>query len=67
MEKYDRINLDEYIQTGEGGTAVSYIHRGAGDTLVKLYNPGFEAEKARAGHPVHVQPNSIIQFLGLVV
>ena len=37
MEKYDRINLDEYIQTGEGGTAVSYIHRGAGDTLVKLY------------------------------
>lgn len=40
---------------------------GAGDTLVKLYNPGFEAEKARAGPPVHVQPNSIIQFLGLVV
>lgn len=47
MEKYDRIDLDEYIQTGEGGTAVSYIHRGAGDTLVKLYNPGFEAEKAK--------------------
>lgn len=45
MEKYERINLDEYVQTGEGGTAVSYIHREAGDTLVKLYNPGFEADK----------------------
>lgn len=47
MEKYERINLDEYVQTGEGGTAVSYIHREAGDTLVKLYNPGFEADKAQ--------------------
>ena len=47
MENYEKINLDEYIQTGEGGTAVSYIHREAGDTLVKLYNPGYEADKAK--------------------
>lgn len=47
MEQYERIDLNDYVQTGEGGTAVSYIHQGAGDTLVKLFNPGFEAEKAQ--------------------
>ena len=45
MKTYERINLDDYIQTGEGGTAVSYTHK-TGDTLAKLYNPGFEADRA---------------------
>lgn len=43
----ERINLDDYIQTGEGGTAVAYTHKD-GKTLAKLYNPGFEADKAKA-------------------
>ena len=47
MNEYELIHLEDYIQTGEGGTAVSYIHREAGDTLVKLYKPGFETEKAK--------------------
>ena len=42
----ERINLDDYIQTGEGGTAVAYTHKD-GKTLAKLYNPGFEADKAK--------------------
>lgn len=42
----ERINLDDYIQTGEGGTAVAYTHKD-GKTLAKLYNTGFEADKAK--------------------
>lgn len=42
-----RINLDDYIQTGEGGTAVAYTHKN-GQRLAKLYNPGFEADRAEA-------------------
>lgn len=41
-----QINLDDYIQTGEGGTAVTYTSND-GKTLAKLYNPGFEADRAR--------------------
>ena len=47
MATYERINLENYIQTGEGGTAVSYTHK-TRNTLAKLYNPGFEAERAKA-------------------
>jgi uncharacterized protein (TIGR02172 family) len=47
MEAYERINLDEYIQTGEGGTAQAYTRKD-GKTLAKLYNPGFEADRAAA-------------------
>jgi uncharacterized protein (TIGR02172 family) len=46
-DNYERINLDDYIRSGEGGTAVSYTHKN-GNTLAKLYNPGFEADRARA-------------------
>lgn len=47
MDTYERINLEEYDQTGAGGTALSYTHKKR-DTLVKLYNPGFEADRAMA-------------------
>ena len=47
MENYERINLEDYIRSGEGGTAVSYTHKD-GKSLAKLYNPGFEANRARA-------------------
>ena len=46
MHDVQRINLDDYIQTGEGGTSVAYTHKN-GKTLAKLYKPGFEADKAR--------------------
>lgn len=46
MSEYVTINLDEYIRTGEGGTAVSYKHKDR-PALAKLYNPGFEADRAR--------------------
>lgn len=45
MDKYELINLADYNQTGAGGTALSYTHKDK-NTLVKLYNPGFEAERA---------------------
>jgi len=47
MQSYETINLNEYIRTGEGGTAVSYKHK-TRNTLAKLYNPGFEADRAVA-------------------
>jgi len=47
MLSYETINLNEYVQTGEGGTAVSYTHK-TKNTLAKLYKPGFEAERAKA-------------------
>ena len=47
MKKYEEINIGEYIRSGEGGTAVSYQHK-TRNTLAKLYNPGFEADRAVA-------------------
>ena len=46
-ETVQTINLDNYTQTGEGGTALTYTHHD-GMSLAKLYNPGFAADKARA-------------------
>jgi len=43
---YQKIDLNEYNRTGEGGTAVSYTHK-TRNTLAKLYNPGFEADRAK--------------------
>ena len=43
----ERINLDDYVQTGEGGTALTYTHKN-GERLAKLYNAGFEADRAQA-------------------
>lgn len=46
MDDYQKIELSDYVRSGEGGTAVSYTHK-TRNTLAKLYNPGFEAERAR--------------------
>lgn len=45
MHSYESIDLNEYTQSGEGGTALTYKHCSR-NTLVKLYNPGFEADMA---------------------
>ena len=37
MNDVKRINLDDYIQTGEGATALTYTSKD-GKTLAKLYN-----------------------------
>lgn len=47
MSETEKINLDEYVQTGEGGTALTYTRKD-GRSLAKLYNPGFEADRAKA-------------------
>ena len=44
-QKYEHINLDDYIQSGEGGTAISYSHKD-GKTLAKLFMAGMGAETA---------------------
>ena len=41
-EEIERINLDDYIQTGEGGTAITYNNKN-GKTLAKLFLPGIAA------------------------
>ena len=46
MMEYQKIDLNEYVRTGEGGTAVSYTKK-TRNTLAKLYNPGFEADRAK--------------------
>ena len=40
-----RINLDDYIQTGEGGTALTYNHKN-GKTLAKLFMSSVAADNA---------------------
>ena len=45
-EEILRINVDDYIQTGEGGTALTYTKKD-GKTLAKLYNLGFDADRAK--------------------
>ena len=45
VNKYETINLDEYVQSGEGGTALSYSHKN-GKTLAKLFMKGMGAETA---------------------
>ena len=41
----ERSNLDDYIQTGEGGTALTYNHKN-GKTLAKLFMPSVTADNA---------------------
>ena len=45
MNEVERINLDDYVQTGEGGTALTYNHK-KGGTLAKLFLPSMAAENA---------------------
>lgn len=40
ISNYQIIDLEHYIRSGEGGTAVSYVHK-TRNALAKLYNPGF--------------------------
>ena len=47
MDSYQKIELSDYTRSGEGGTAVSYTHK-TRNRLAKLYNPGFEADRAKA-------------------
>lgn len=44
-QNYELINLDDYIQTGEGGMALTYNHKD-GKTLAKLFMKGMGAETA---------------------
>ena len=44
--EYETISLDDYIQTGEGGTALAYTHK-TEKRLAKLYNTSFEADLTR--------------------
>ena len=45
MNTYETIDLNDYVQTGEGGTALTYTHK-TRPTMAKLFNPGNEAELA---------------------
>ncbi len=60
MENYEHINLDEYVQSGEGGTALSYSHKD-GKTLAKLFMKGMGAETAEREFMV----NKIVYELGI--
>ena len=44
MDNFEMINLADWQQVGEGGTAQAYTRKD-GKSLAKLYNPGFEADK----------------------
>ena len=44
-EEVQRIDLNDYIQTGEGGTAITYNHKD-GKTLAKLFKANMAAENA---------------------
>ena len=45
MNTYETINLNDYVQTGEGGTSLTYTHK-TRPTMAKLFNPGNETELA---------------------
>ena len=45
MNTYETINLNDYVQTGEGGTALTYNHKD-GKTLAKLFMPSMAADNA---------------------
>lgn len=60
MDNYEKINLEDYIQTGEGGTALTYNHKD-GKTLAKLFMPGMGAEQADREFKV----NQVVYEMGL--
>ena len=45
METYQQIDLNDYVQTGEGGTSLTYKHQ-TRPTMAKLFNLVNEAEMA---------------------
>ena len=60
METYEIINLEDYFQTGEGGTALTYNHKD-GKTLAKLFTPGMGAETAEREFKV----NKVVYDMGI--
>ena len=60
MSNYEQINLDDYFQTGEGGTALTYNHKD-GSTLAKLFTPGVGAQTAE--REFHV--NEVVFAMGV--
>ena len=45
MSTYETIDLNDYVQTGEGGTSLTYTHK-THPTMAKLFNLVSEAELA---------------------
>ena len=45
MEKYQSLDLNDYVQSGEGGTALTYSSKD-GKTLAKLFQKGYSAQTA---------------------
>ena len=45
METYKQIDLNDYVQTGEGGTSLTYTHK-TRPVMAKLFNLVNEAELA---------------------
>ena len=45
MNTYETIDLNDYVQTGEGGTSLTYTHKMC-PTMAKLFNLVNEAELA---------------------
>ena len=60
MQQYETIDLNDYIQTGEGGTALSYSHKD-GKSLAKLFSPGVGSDTAVREFLV----NKIVYEMGL--
>ncbi|MBQ7259386.1 MAG: TIGR02172 family protein [Paludibacteraceae bacterium] len=46
MNNYKTIDINEWTQVGEGGTAQAYVDN-SGGRLAKLYNVSFEADRAK--------------------
>ena len=46
MNEFEKINLDDYVQTGEGGTSTSYTHK-TRNAVIRLYKPGTEADRVK--------------------
>lgn len=44
-EQFEKIELNDYVQTGEGGTALTYNHKN-GKTLAKLFMQSYAADSA---------------------
>ena len=60
MNTYETINLNDYVQTGEGGTALTYNHKD-GKTLAKLFMPSVTADNAIREFSI----NQVVYELGL--
>ena len=58
--EYQKINLDNYVQTGEGGTALTYSNKD-GRTLAKLFSPGYAVQSAEREFLV----NQVVYRLGV--